>query len=179
MEFIPLQEEHLNQVLRWRTQAWVTRYMFTDLPENATLKDQTKWFAQISQDATQRYWIIIAKGRQVGVISVNDIDHKHHRCSWAFYIGEQDVSMLSMLLAPYVYRYVFEVLKFNKISGEVMAANTAVRKMHMHYGCKEVGCLRDHIYKYDTFHDVYTYELLADEWFHNKSKYGNRILGLA
>ncbi len=178
MEFVPLREEHLGQVLRWRTQAWVTRYMFTDLKATATLEDQREWFAKISQDTTQRYWIIVSKGRHVGVVSINDIDYKHLRCSWAFYIGEKDVSMLSMLLAPYVYHYVFEVLKLHKITGEVMADNTAVRKMHMNYGCKEAGCLRDHIYKYDMFHDVYIYELLADEWLVNKSNYGNRMFGL-
>lgn len=178
MEFIPLHEDHLEQVLRWRMQPWVTRYMFTDLKATTTVANQKKWFEQISQDDTQRYWMILAKGRQVGIISINNIDHKNQRCSWAFYIGEQDVSMLSMLLAPYVYRYVFEVLRFNKIIGEVMADNIAVRKMHTTYGCHEVGCLRDHIYKYEAFHDVYIYELLAQEWFTNKSKYGNRMLGL-
>ncbi len=178
MEFVPLQEDHLEQVLRWRMQSWVTQYMFTDLKETTTVADQKRWFERISRDNKQRYWMIVAKDRPVGVVSINDIDYTHRRCSWAFYIGEQDVSMLSMLLAPYVYRYVFEVLKFNKITGEVMADNTAVRKMHMRYGCQEAGCLRDHIYKYEAFHDVYIYELLAEEWFANKSKYGNRMFGL-
>lgn len=178
MEFVSLNEEHLEQVLLWRSQSWVTQHMFTDLKKTTTLKDQLRWFEKIRQDATQRYWVIVTKGRQVGIVSVNDIDYNNHRCSWAFYIGEKDVSMLSMLIAPYVYHYVFEVLKLHKIIGEVMADNMAVRKMHTNYGCKESACLRDHIYKYDIFHDVYVYELLADEWFVNKSKYGNRMFGL-
>ncbi|WP_322923983.1 UDP-4-amino-4,6-dideoxy-N-acetyl-beta-L-altrosamine N-acetyltransferase [Paenibacillus campi] len=174
MKFIKLKEEHLEQVLNWRTQEWVTRYMFTDIQPD--MEQQKKWFSRVNDDALQQYWVISVKDRNVGVISINDISYVNRRCSWAFYIGEKDVSMISMLLAPYVYHYVFEVLKLNKITGEVMEGNHAVRKMHLNYGCREVGHHKQHIYKYGNFHDVYMYELLQHEWFEHKTRYGNKTM---
>ncbi|MCL9662765.1 UDP-4-amino-4,6-dideoxy-N-acetyl-beta-L-altrosamine N-acetyltransferase [Paenibacillus hunanensis] len=174
MKFIQLKEEHLEKVLYWRTQQWVTEHMFTDIEYD--MEQQRRWFKRVSEDSTQQYWIISIKDRHVGIVSINDINYVHRRCSWAFYIGEKDVSMLSMLLAPYVYQYVFDVLNFNKITGEVMEDNDAVRKMHLHYGCRESGCFQQHIYKYGKFHNVYTYELLRQEWMASKSRYGKKIM---
>ncbi len=174
MKFIRLKEEHLEQVMYWRTQSWVTEYMFTDLAPD--IEQQREWFARIQKDPSQQYWILSVKDRLVGLVSINDMSRVHQRCSWAFYIGEKDVSMLGMLLAPYVYQYVFEVLNLNKITGEVMEDNQAVRKMHLSYGCREAGCQRQHIYKYGRFHNVYTYELLKDEWLENKARYGKKIM---
>lgn len=169
MKFLKLNESHLEQVMYWRTQSWVTQYMFSDLKPDIHL--QKKWFERISQDDSQRYWIIIVKDKPIGVLSLNDISFIHQRCSWAFYIGEQRAAMIGMMLAPYVYNYVFEQLKFHKIIGEVMEGNDKVREMHMSYGCMEIACYHDHIYKYDQFHDVYVYEMLNEYWQQQKVKY--------
>lgn len=172
MEFIKLRDMHLEQVLQWRTQPQITRYMFSDI--EADMDKQKRWFEAISNDDTQLYWMIIAKNKPVGLLSLNDINTVHRRCSWAFYIGDESASMLGMMLAPYVYQYVFEELKFNKLIGEVMEGNDKVRKMHLSYGCIEAACYHQHVYKYGSFHNVYVYEMLHEQWQHQKNKFARK-----
>lgn len=162
MEFLKIRKDDLKLILDWRTSAFVTRYMFTDLTYN--LDNQQKWFQTIKVDSDSRYWIFSSKGKKIGLVSINNIDWKHKRATWAFYVGEPEYSMVVGLIGPHVYNYVFSVLGLHKVTGEVMAENEAVRKMHLSLGCREVGYYKDHIYKYDMFHDVYLYEMLASDW---------------
>ena len=48
INFISLKEEHLEIVLKWRTQAEVTKYMSTDIEKN--IVKQKEWFKKISID---------------------------------------------------------------------------------------------------------------------------------
>ncbi|WPP42027.1 UDP-4-amino-4,6-dideoxy-N-acetyl-beta-L-altrosamine N-acetyltransferase [Paenibacillus hunanensis] len=158
--------------MHWRMQPHVTKYMFSDI--QADMDRQKQWFEAVSKDDTQCYWIIMVKDKPVGLLSLNDINRVHRRCSWAFYIGDESASMIGMMLAPYVYHYVFEELGFHKITGEVMEGNDKVRKMHVSYGCTEAGCQRQHIFKYGVFHDVYVYEMLNEQWQQHKGRFARK-----
>ncbi len=173
LKFIKVRESHLEQILKWRTQPEVTRYMFTDVEYD--MDRQRAWFQRISADRTCRYWLISFQDRPIGLVSFNDIDERNRRCSWAYYIGESEYRLIGGMIAPYVYRYGFGRLKLRKITGEVMAGNENVRRMHRLQGCREVGFYRDHIYKYGAFHDVYLYEILDEDWERLQGRYQNCI----
>lgn len=162
IEFVKLREEHLDQVLRWRTQADVTRYMNTDIAFD--MEQQKKWFASISKSETDRYWIISIKGRLVGVISLNAIDLANKKTSWGFYIGEEKYRMYGGVIPLYLYHYVFTKLELNKITAEVMVGNENVVKLNKVHGCREVGVYKEHIYKNGAFHDIILMELLRSDW---------------
>lgn len=173
LRFIKLRNDHLPQVLKWRTSPEVTRYMFTDIEND--LDKQEQWFEKVSADPTSRYWMISLDDRLIGVVSFNEISLEHRCCSWAFYIGEADARLVGGMIASYVYRYVFEVLRFKKITGEVMQGNENVRKMHLLQGNREIGILKQHIYKYNEYHDVYLFEMLDSDWEQVKHRYHNFI----
>jgi UDP-4-amino-4,6-dideoxy-N-acetyl-beta-L-altrosamine N-acetyltransferase len=173
LRFIKLREEHLELVLRWRTQPEVTQYMFTDVEYD--LDRHKAWFAQIATDDSRSYWLISLDDRLIGLVSLHEINLHHKRCSWAFYIGEEDCRLFGGMIAPYVYHYVFEVLGFKKITGEVMEGNENVRKMHVVQGCREVGIFKEHIYKYDRYHDIYLFEMLESDWEGLRIRYSNCI----
>lgn len=169
LAFVKMRQEHMSQVLKWRTSPEVTRYMFTDVDYD--MEKQQQWFARISESASDLYWMISLNDEYIGVLSLNDIRPAHRRCSWAFYIGEPNRRIIGGMVAPYVYRYVFEVMNFKKIIGEVMEGNDNVRNMHVLQGCREVGVYRDHIYKYGRYHDVYLYEMTDLDWEQRKEQY--------
>ncbi|GAE32147.1 UDP-4-amino-4,6-dideoxy-N-acetyl-beta-L-altrosamine N-acetyltransferase [Halalkalibacter hemicellulosilyticus] len=162
MEFLTIKKEDLEMILRWRKSEFVTRYMFTDI--EGDMKQQERWYRNLQKDRNSMYWIVASKGKKLGLVSLNDIHWSHKHASWAFYIGEPKYSMIAGMIGPHLYNYAFYELGLLKLTGEVMEGNDAVRKMHQSHGCREVGCLKKHIYKYGTFHDVYIYEMLADEW---------------
>lgn len=162
IQFKKLKEEHLDQVLNWRTQKDVTRFMNTDI-EKDTAKQQ-KWFEHVSNSSTDKYWIIEIKEQPVGLISLNRMDFTNLRTSWGFYIGEEKYRMYGGLVPPYLYNYVFLELGFHKITAEVMSGNDNVVKLNKMHGCREVGVYHEHILKNGVFHDLILMELLKEEW---------------
>lgn len=160
--FTPLTAAALPQVLAWRTDPEISRYMFTDI-ENDLAKQQ-RWFQSVSADPSSRYWLIHCQGRDVGLAYLTEIDAHSRRCSCGFYIGEKKYQRFGGLILPAIVNYVFETLDCNKIYGEVMAGNDNVIKLHEFHGYRQVGIWQQHVYKYGRFHDVYLFELLRDRW---------------
>ena len=60
-------EGDLEQIMRWRMDPEITRYMNTD--PKLTLEGQKKWFAKVQQDPDVSYWIIEIDGTAAGVIN--------------------------------------------------------------------------------------------------------------
>ena len=160
--FRKLQEHDLEQVLEWRTSEHVTQYMYTDLEKN--LENQHKWFEKVSNDPTQYYWIIEVKEQSIGLISLNQMDYQNRKTSFAYYIGDLSYSIIAGRIHPYLYNFVFFELGFNKIYAEVMEGNEGMMKMHLHYGFTHAATFKEHIYKYDKFHNIEYFELLATDW---------------
>ncbi|CAM5190930.1 hypothetical protein UACE39S_04434 [Ureibacillus acetophenoni] len=162
IRFIKLREEHLEQVLEWRTREDVTRFMNTDIEKN--LVKQKEWFKRISASKSDKYWIIEIKGVLVGLISLNDIDLVNKRASWGYYIGEEKYRLYGGIIPSYFYNYIFPKYDFHKITAEVIAGNDNVLKLNLLHGYRHVGTYKDHIFKNDSFFDIHVLELLKDDW---------------
>jgi UDP-4-amino-4,6-dideoxy-N-acetyl-beta-L-altrosamine N-acetyltransferase len=159
-----LREEHLAQVLIWRTRPDITRFMNTD--PKLTLEDQKKWFDKISNDPSQKNWIIYVDDIPSGLINIFDIDRVNNRCSWGYYIAKLEVRSLklAMFLEWNLYDYVFNVMKLNKLCNETFVLNENVIKLHKLCGSSEDGVLRQHIFKNGEYYDVSVGSILAAEW---------------
>ncbi len=176
IDFIKLKEEHLEQVLKWRTKENVTKFMFTDIEYN--LINQKKWFEKVSKRPTEKYWVIAIKGNLIGLLSLNNLDFANKRTSWGFYIGDDNYRMYGGIIPPYLYNYVFYHLNLNKITVEIMEGNHSVTKIHKLHGYREVGIFKNHIFKNNQFHDVYLMELLKVDWDKKSSKYKKSVIDL-
>jgi len=162
IRFIKLKEEHLEQVLEWRTQEDVTRFMNTDIEKD--MDKQREWFRRISNSETDVYWIIEIREKPVGVISLNNIDDVNKRTSWGFYIGEEKYRLYGGIIPPYFYNYIFSTYDFHKITAEVMEGNSNVIKLNLLHGYRMVGVYKDHILKKGLFVDLNLLELLKEDW---------------
>ena len=162
MEFIKLREDHLEQVLKWRTNENVTKYMYTDVQYD--MESQIKWFEKVSLSTTEKYWIISIKETPVGVISLNEIDYANGRTSWGYYIGDDRYQMYGGIIPPYLYNYVFYEMNLNKITAEVMEGNDNIMKIHKLHGYRDIGVFKKHVYKHDKYNDVFIMELHKDQW---------------
>ncbi len=162
IRFIKLKEEHLEQVLVWRTQEDVTKFMNTDIEKD--MDKQREWFQRISNSETDAYWIIEIKEKPVGVISLNNIDYVNKRTSWGFYIGEEKYRLYGGIIPPYFYNYIFSKLEFHKITAEVMEGNHNVMKLNIMHGYRMVGVYKDHILKNGSYFDLNLLELQKDDW---------------
>lgn len=162
LTFTRLQEDALVQVLEWRRQPEVTAAMLTDVDHD--LEKHRQWFARISGDPTCRYWLIRWHGRPIGVLNLAELSQQHRRCNAGYYIGDLSFRQLGAVIPPYLYNHVFKDLGLNKIFGEVLVTNDAVRRIHSMHGYREVGTYRQHVVRRGELVDVVAVELLAETW---------------
>ena len=148
-----------------------SKYMYTD--PDLTLEKQKKWFESVSNDQSCLYWIITVDEEDVGLINLYDIDNKNKRCGWAYYIANLDFrgKGIAKQLELNLYRFVFEVLEFNKLWCEVFGFNDKVVRLHKIYGSEIEGVLKEHVYKNDEFHDIVKMAVLKSKWPTIKEKY--------
>ncbi|WP_448206554.1 GNAT family N-acetyltransferase [Azospirillum sp. sgz302134] len=153
-----------EMLLRWRTDPGITRFMFTDL-ENPDVERQRAWLQAMEQRRDFRHFIIEHEERPVGYLSYSDIDAIHQRCSSGSYIVEEkDRRAVAGLLHPFIMDYCFYGLGMNKIVNYFMEGNDGVIRIQRLLKAHEVGVLRQHVFKYGRFHDVFVFETLRSEW---------------
>jgi UDP-4-amino-4,6-dideoxy-N-acetyl-beta-L-altrosamine N-acetyltransferase len=166
IKLVKLREDHLQIVLDWRVKSEISQFMFTQVEYN--FDKQKTWFKKISVDNSVAYWIIEYKGKPIGVINLAAIDKSAQKCSAGYYIGEMEFRQLSAFVLPYFYNFVFKVLKFKKIYGEVLDGNYSILKIHLMHGYRFVGTLKDRLHKNGRCIDVHMVELTSDAWLKQK-----------
>lgn len=166
IKFVKLREDHLGIVLDWRVKPEVSQFMLTQVEYNH--EKQKVWFNKISLDDSVAYWIIEYQGKSIGLINLHAVDRCAKKCSAGYYIGEMEYRQLSAFILPYFYNFVFKVLEFNKIYGEVVDGNGNILKIHMMQGYRHVGIMKDHLYKDERYIDVHIVELMSDAWLKQK-----------
>ena len=174
LKFLKVREKYLELILKWRARADVTHYMITDIKYDVT--QQREWFRNVSVDDSCKYWIISYQSTLIGLIYLTDIDYNNKHCKWGYYIGEPNYRGIGSIIPPYLYNYVFSDMKFNKIIAEVMEGNNSVIRLHQLHGYRFVGAYKQHIFKYDKYHDLFVYELLNRSWHSLQNKYGNYVV---
>ena len=164
LKLIGIKEEDICQVMEWRMLPEVTKYMYTD-PE-LTKKSQLKWYKNISQNDTVKYWVIEFQNNKIGLFNLYNIDRHNKRCFWAYYIADTSYrgKGIGRNLECKIYDYVFYILKFNKLCCEVLEENDKVVKIHQKFGSKIEGTFRQHIFKDNKFHNIVRMAILCEEW---------------
>lgn len=162
--FRPPTLDDADLLLAWRTDPVITRFMFTDL-EDPSVEKQRAWLAAMAGRDDFRHFVIEHDGDAVGYLSFSEIDRRHKRCSTGSYMGTAAARrMLAGYLHAFIHDYAFYVLGMHKVFGYFMAGNDNVVKIQRILKLREVGVLKQHVYKYGAFHDVHVFELLESEW---------------
>jgi RimJ/RimL family protein N-acetyltransferase len=156
--------DHAALLLAWRTDPFITRFLFTDL-EGATVETQRAWIAANAARDDFRHFMICDGDRPVGYLNFNSIDRRHRRCMTGNYIGvPEERTRIGGLLHAYIMDYCFDVLGMHKVVNEFMAGNDKVVKIQRVLRFREVGTYRDHVLKNGAWHDVHVFEQTREEW---------------
>lgn len=152
-----------QMILDWRTRPEVTRYMYTDVAYD--LDKQKVWLEKCSEREDYRHYLVCSDDRPVGYVCFHDIDWQNKCCSNGSYLGDlSERTKIGALWTWYIHDYVFYELKMHKMVTTFMSGNDRVVKGQEVNGLRHVGIYRDHIYKYERYHDVYVFELLKEDW---------------
>lgn len=165
--FRPPTPDDAAMLLDWRTDPDITRFMFTDIIDG-TVEKQRDWLAAMAQRSDFRHFIIEHDGAPLGYLNYADINWLHRRCSSGSYMmTDYARKMLAGYLYAFIMDYAFYGLGMHKLVNYFMDGNDKIIKIQRMVKHREVGILKDHIFKYDRFHDVYVFELLESEWRHH------------
>jgi RimJ/RimL family protein N-acetyltransferase len=105
-------------------------------------------------------------GRDAGLVSLNDIDLRHGRASFAIYIAEPmlrgaRVGSFALLL---LVRRAFEELALRKLCCEALASNEVALNLYRSFGFEQEGHFREHVLKSGRPVDVVALAMLRAEW---------------
>ena len=131
-----------------------------------TEDEHRKWFQAAIADSDRKSWIILLDHKEIGFVYVTDIDLHHRRCTWAFYLAEQEIRGrgIGSFVEYFVLGHIFDKMELEKLCCEVLGNNPSVIEMHKKFGFTVDGVLRRHICKRGQFQDVYLLSILKEEW---------------
>ncbi|MBP2316229.1 GNAT family N-acetyltransferase [Azospirillum soli] len=153
-----------EMLLAWRTEPAITRFMFTDI-DNPDASRQRAWIQAMEKRQDFRHFVIETQGCPIGYLSYSDINWVHRRCSSGSYIVDADARRtVAGFLHSFIMDYCFYALGMNKMVNYFMEGNDNVIKIQRILKCREVGVLKEHVFKYGRYHDVFVFEILKSEW---------------
>jgi UDP-4-amino-4,6-dideoxy-N-acetyl-beta-L-altrosamine N-acetyltransferase len=164
ISFRPLRPDDRDRLLEWRNLPDVATYMYTD--HRISVTEHAKWFNLAIGDPTRRYWVIELDGHPVGLASLYDISAAHRRAYLALYLAEDHARGRGVGLATdrFLMRHAFVDLGLEKLCAEALSSNERGVNVHLHFGFRIDGVLRQHVLKAGQRLDVVTMSLLRDEW---------------
>lgn len=171
VELKKLTENELELLMNWRMSDEVDRYMTTS--PKLTLEGQHKWFEKLKGDNTQIRWIIWADDIPIGSMYITDIDDANSRCSGpGWFIVEKKYLSLKQVVALHrsCIEFVFDVLKLNRIYGDVMSENVGVVQLVKLRGFEIEGVFKQHVVKDGTFKDITLVGLTREAWESKKER---------
>ncbi len=160
----PLAEEDLENVMRWRMDPDITRYMNTD--PRLTPEGQRTWFARVVQSSDVRYWIIEVDGEPAGVVNLTGLDREDGVLGWAYYVGVKRLRSMKLALSleMSLYDYIFDMLGKKALVGDIFTLNKGVIQLHLLCGSQIVEEKKHHVCKNGEWYDVTFMRMTAERW---------------
>lgn len=160
----PIEERDLENIMRWRMDEDITRYMNTN--PRLTLEGQKKWLASIRDNPDVEYWLIEVGGEAAGVINVIRLLDPEGNIGWAYYVGEKRLRSMKTALAleMSLYDYAFDRLHKKALYGDVFTLNKGVIQLHLLCGSEIVEEKKAYVCKEGVYYDVTFMRMTAERW---------------
>ncbi|MCM1568071.1 MAG: GNAT family N-acetyltransferase [Roseburia sp.] len=160
----PIEEADLENIMRWRMDEEITRYMNTN--PKLTLEGQREWLGRIRENKDVGYWLIEINGQPAGVINLTGLSNPEGRLGWAYYVGEKRLRSIQTALAleMSMYDYAFDILGGKAVYADVFALNAGVIQLHRLCGCEVVEERKAAVCKEGVWYDVVYLCMTARRW---------------
>jgi RimJ/RimL family protein N-acetyltransferase len=152
-----------ERILTWRTKPEITRHMFTDIAFD--VERQRAWLKSCEDRRDYRHFVIEFAGEPLGLLSYAGIDWVSRHCMPGIYMDlPPQRRSIAGLVNTYIADYAFLGMGMNKIVYYIMATNTNFIEASRRLKSRELGVMRDHVFKDGRYHDVYLFEKTRAEW---------------
>lgn len=160
----PPRKEDLTTYQRWFEDVDVMRLLpgigpFSDAQEE-------EWFKRAGEAPDGVTWAIEVEGRVVGTTGIHGIDFRHGTGESGLVIGDKSMwrkGIASEAMAMRT-RFAFRELNLHKIRSRTFMENEASKRALEKAGYRQSGVLREEFYRDGRWHDVWTGEVLRDDW---------------
>lgn len=156
-----MQNNDLEQVLSWRNSPSVRCNMFNQ--GVISLEGHKNWFMRLSSEP-ERHHLLILEHAGVAQAYLSFEVSKYNFVSWGFYKAPDAQRGIGYDLGVKGLHYAFTKIKAHKVVGEVLQYNEGSIALHTKLGFKQEGILREQYQHADSYFNVISYGLLADEW---------------
>ena len=159
-----------EDIYNWRSGPSGT---FLRQPPGYNLQSQVEWIK--SRGAKEINYVIYDKNnnQKVGTIGIYDVNSEDRVANIGrlllsdVYLGTSNPFGLEALLLTY--DYLFNEMEFRKMTGDILATNTAMVKLQKFLGMKEEGFLEKHVVINGKEHDLHIMSIFRDQ-FNNSYK---------
>lgn len=151
----------LEQVLAWRNDTKVRRYMLTQ--HEISLAEHRQWFERTSQESMRRLLIVEEHGLALGFVHFTGVA-PGGVADWGFYAAPDAPTGSGRKLGVTALDFAFGALELHKVCGQALDFNEASARFHRELGFRQEGVLRQQHRIDGTYHDLICFGLLCDEW---------------
>lgn len=157
-----IKPEEIELMLAWRNAPNVRANMYSR--HEISLNEHIAWWSCVQKQKDKRYFMYEIGGTPSGIVGFMGIDNDSRNASWAFYASPEAKKGTGSNMEFLALEYAFYKLGLHKLHCEVLAFNAPVIKMHLKFGFKVEGVLREHRKVDEAFVDVYRFGILSHEW---------------
>ena len=142
--------------------------MYTD--HIIKLQEHFNWLRLTIENNKNIVFIIFVNDKVSGLVSIDPIDLLNKKSKWGFYIDRNSRKGLGPSIEFALINYVFNDLKLEKLSCEVIDFNESVIKMHKKF-CFDIEIFKDAcIEKNGEYRGIYYLSLYSKKWRLNVNK---------
>ncbi|MDB4330368.1 GNAT family N-acetyltransferase [bacterium] len=109
------------------------------------------------------YYVIRYNDKDVGVVSIYDIDNTNKKAEWGRFIVLPEHGSVAFPVSKLIIKKAFKELKLHKLYAHILTTNPKVVKFNKLLGFKEEGVLKDHYKINGEFVDVHYLALLNNK----------------
>jgi UDP-4-amino-4,6-dideoxy-N-acetyl-beta-L-altrosamine N-acetyltransferase len=129
-----------------RNEPSIRKFMYTD--HEIQIDEHQNWLDRLKVDKCRIAFAVVDDSvGPIGMVSVNELDWRHRKADWAFYLTATERGGLGAALELTLLDFVFERLGLEKLNCEVIEGNDAVIRLHAKFGFEEEGFRRANIEK--------------------------------
>jgi hypothetical protein len=157
--------DDLKELVRtWRNTKQVSQYMITN--HFITVEEHQRWLEKLKTNSSSKAWIIIYNNTPVGLVSLTKIDREKKTAEWGFYIAEESArgKGIGSTTLYKLMEYVFDTLRFEKLSTLVLQNNDIAMKMYEQFGFTKDNTEKQHLQRNGAIIDVISMSISQKKW---------------
>ncbi len=157
-----LQSEDLKQIREWRNNPEINRFMFS---QHIIGEEEHKNWFKLNQENELITLLMFNEGdRKLGFLQFQQQSFTTRVMEWGFYISPAASKGTGSKMINIGIEYAFNELKANKIYAEILDFNIPSINLHKKFGFTQEGLLRQQHNINGSYHDVFCFGLLLEQW---------------